>query len=121
MTTTLTPGQIVTDPETDDTQFGIRIAHVGEDGNLLALDHHDKRTTLAALNRHGRIFLGWFNLAEDHTATAADWLDLITPRWAVFTTPDPLKGQDPDCTWWATFHDTPVPDTQPVMHLRVHP
>lgn len=121
MATTRKPGDLVTEPETDDTQFGIAIAHVGEDGNLLALGHHDKRKTLAAFNRHGRTFLGWLNLAEDHSATADEWLGLITPRWAVFAVPDPLKGQDPDCTWWATFHDAPVEGAQPVMHLRVHP
>lgn len=117
MTSTLTPGEIVADPRMDDINYGIPVSAIGEDGALLALGHHSRRHTLAAFNRYGRQFPGWFNLAEDYSAKAQPWLDALDYRWATFTVPDPAKGEDPDCSWWVHWCTPDTPDARPVTLL----
>jgi hypothetical protein len=114
------PGELIGDPETEDTHYGISITHVGEDGNMLALGHHDPRKALAAFNKHARTFLDLPNLADDFSARAANWLDAIRPRWAVFTEPDPEQCEDPEWFWVAHFSDAAAPNAQPIMHLDAH-
>jgi hypothetical protein len=120
MTTERQPGALIADPEAEDTHYGIAVTHVGEDGDMLALGHHDTRKALAAFNRHSRTFIGLPNLADDFSARAEDWLDAIRPRWAVFTVPDPEQCQDSEWYWVANFSDEPIPNAQPIMHLSAH-
>jgi hypothetical protein len=120
MTTERQPGAIIATPETEDTHYGIPVAHVGEDGDLLALGHHDRRKTLAAFNKHARTFIGLPNVADDFSAHAEDWLNAIRLRWAVFAVPDPEMAEDPEWTWAARFSDGPIHNAQPIMYLDMH-
>jgi hypothetical protein len=79
--------------------YGIPVASVGEDGDMLALGHHDPRRALAAFNAHARR-LGLCNVADDHAMTAAEVLDDITQQWGYFRLPDPEQDDDPDALWY---------------------
>jgi hypothetical protein len=115
--TTRAPGSVIADPEMADTNYGIRMAPIGEDGDMIALGHHDPRKALAAFNRYARIICGLSNIADDSRALAQDWLKGIDQRWALFTVPDPEQGQDPDWTWYSTWCSPETPGALPVTIL----
>jgi hypothetical protein len=115
--TNRTPGSAITDPEMADTNYGIHMAPIGEDGDMLALGHHGKRKALAAFNRYARIICGWPNIADDFGALAKPWFDRIDERWALFATPDPEQGEDPDCAWYSTWCSPETPGALPVTVL----
>lgn len=115
--TTETPALI--QPEMEDTHYGIGVAHIGEDGDLVALGHHSDRRTLAAFNRHMRTFVGLDNLADDRSSKAADWPPAFQRKHAVFRAPDPANcWEDPDWHWVADWCDADTPNAQPVTLLR---
>jgi len=103
----------------EDTHYGITVCHIGEDGDMLALGHHSPRRALAAFNRHARVFVGVMNLEDSRGARIADWLGCIQERWAVFSSPDPSEGDDPDWLWavdYSVAADTP--GAVPIMLLQ---
>jgi hypothetical protein len=117
--TTPAPGSLITEPRMADTNYGIHMAPLGEDGDdILALGHHGKRKALAAFNRYARTVIGLPNIADDFQARAQDWFDAIEQRWAVFTVPDPEEGQDPDWAWYATWCGPETPGAVPVTLLH---
>jgi hypothetical protein len=66
--------------------FGIRVADIGDDGDLIALGHHDPKAALAAFNAHAKTFWGLVDLLDGGQHDKARWrrvLDSITRRWAV--------------------------------------
>lgn len=115
-----TAAEIITDPEMEATHYGIRVAYYGEDGAMLALGHLGDRRAIAAFNRHARVFLGFDNLADDHSSRASDWAELIEQRWATFRKPNPNSlYEDPSWVWvvdWATAEQA---GAQPVTVLAV--
>jgi hypothetical protein len=105
----------ITNPEMEDTHYGIPTTCIGEDGDMLALGHHAPRRALAAFNRHARVFLGLANLVDDRGAHAVDYLDGIHQEWAVFRQPNPDdQWEGPDWTWVADWSDPHHPDARPV-------
>lgn len=119
MSETVTAHTVIPDPEMEDTHYGITVAHIGDEGDLIALGHHDKRRALAAFNRHYRVFLGLVNLASDRSASAADFETCISEKRAVFRKPDPdSEWEDPDWHWVADWSDPNHPDARPVTLLR---
>jgi hypothetical protein len=120
MTETATQPELITDPEMEATHYGITVAHIGEDGDLIALGHHSDRRTLAAFNRHMRTFVGLANLADDRSATAAEWMSALQQKHAVFRAPNPTEDcwEDPDWTWVAEWCDADAPGAKPVTLLR---
>lgn len=115
--TALAPGTLVADPHMDDTNYGIPVSLIGEDGALVALGHHPRRRVIAAFNKHSREFQGVPNLADDFSAKAQEWLDRLDYRWATFNAPDPERGEDPDCSWWARWCTPDTPGARPVTLL----
>lgn len=114
-----TAGTRLVEPDMEDTHYGIKVAHIGDDGDMFALGHHSDRRILAAFNRHARTFLGLANLADDYSAKAADWTTALQRRHAVFRTPDPAnEWEDPDWTWVADWCDADTEHAQPVTLLR---
>lgn len=103
------------------THYGIPVSTYGEDGDMLALGHHPRRTALAAFNRHARLWIGWPNIADDYSARAQDWLNAVTDRWATFNVPDPERGEDTDCTWYVRWCTPDTPDARPVTWLPASP
>jgi hypothetical protein len=82
---------------------GILISYVGDDGNLVALGHHDLDTAHAAFVK----FDDW---------TGADIND-IEVTWAVLTDPTPSEGET--YPWWMQwFVDKDVPGAFPVMVIE---
>ncbi|MEU6979648.1 hypothetical protein [Streptomyces sp. NPDC046371] len=119
MTTAPEADSIITDPEMEGTYFGIAVACIGEDGDMLALGHHDPRRALAAFNRHARESFGYHNLADDPQASAADWLDATEQRWVIFRAPDPENTTYPQWIWHAESAREDAPHARPVTFLRV--
>jgi len=121
MTSNNTPQPtVITDPETEATHYGVRVAHVGEDGDMIALGHPGIRRAFAAFNRHARTVCHLANLADDSHATVGEWADAITERWAIFRAADPSNEfEDPDCDWYAGWVDEGTPGAQPVTVLDV--
>ncbi|MFE2563106.1 hypothetical protein [Streptomyces mirabilis] len=118
-TDSTTRPRLIADLAMEDTHYGIGVSHIGEDGDLIALGHHSPRRALAAFNRHMRTFVGLANLADDRSATAADWVPALQQKYAVFRTPDPEnEWEDPDWSWVADWCDADVPGARPVTLLR---
>jgi hypothetical protein len=119
MSTTTHP-EIIANPATEDTHYGIPVAHIGEDGDMLALGHPGTRRAFAAFNRHARVFCGLANLADDQNAVLADWADVITEKWVIFRKADPGNcWEDPDCEWYFDLATEDAPGAQPVTILVV--
>jgi hypothetical protein len=107
--TTLAP-LAVTAADMDAVYFGIPVSTVGEDGDLIALGHHQERRALAAFNRFARTQWGWANVVDDRHAEAEPILDEVRSGWALFLPPDPAEGDDPDSDWychWTATEATP--------------
>jgi hypothetical protein len=115
----LSKSEVISDPEMEDTHYGIRVSTVGEDGDMIALGHHSNLRTLAAFNRHMRVFLGLANLADDRSTTVADWLPALHRKHAVFRSSDPENEfEDPEWSWVVHWCDVDEPGAQPVTLLR---
>lgn len=82
MTTTTEPFTLTAD-DFEKTYYGVPVCSSGEDGDMLALGHHDARRVLAACNRYARKVIGFDNLADDRRALADEWLGSITEHWGV--------------------------------------
>lgn len=64
---------------------GIKVASVGEDGDMLAFGHHDPKATLSAMNAYAKR-LGFLDLLDDGKHDADAWkqaLERVKPCWAV--------------------------------------
>ncbi len=110
---------LIAEPEMEETHYGIKVSHIGEDGDLITLGHHSDRRTIAAFNRHMRVFLGLANLADDRSSTAADWVPALQRKHAVFRAPDPANDwEDPAWSWVAHWCDADTADASPVTLLR---
>lgn len=112
----MTTPEIVTHPEMEATHYGIQVAYIGEDGDMIALGHHDTRRALAAFNRHARVYCGLRNLADDRDACAADWAGQIEHRMAVIRKPD--FDEDPDWRWVADWSAPDAPGARPITWLE---
>jgi hypothetical protein len=116
---TTNQAEIIADPEMEATHYGIQVAHIGEDGDMLALGHHDTRRALAAFNRHARTFCDLINLADDRDACAEDWAGQIEHRMAVIRKPDVTNlYEDPAWRWVADWSDANAPGARPITVLE---
>ncbi|MFG3046297.1 hypothetical protein ACGFZR_15375 [Streptomyces sp. NPDC048241] len=115
MTTSTETAFTPTATDMEATHYGIPVCTYGEDGNMLALGHHDKRQAFAAFNRHARVFLGFANFADDRNAHLADWIDEIHKTWAVFH----RCAGDSDWTWEARPAAPDTPGAVPITVLDV--
>lgn len=76
----------VTAADMEATYDGIAVCCSGEDGDMLALGHHDPAVALAAFNRHAREYLGLANIVDDAAMPAdelADFANCIAPAWGI--------------------------------------
>jgi hypothetical protein len=44
--------------------YGVHVSHVGEDGEMIALGHHDTRRVIAAMNREARVHTFLTNMCD---------------------------------------------------------
>lgn len=65
--------------------YGVPVSDIGEDGNLIALGHHDTRQVLAAFNRHARTFWGLTDLYDGRLPMFPRHhaVEDVCERWAV--------------------------------------
>jgi hypothetical protein len=105
-------------PVPEDTHYGIPVCHIGEDGDMVALGHHEPCRALDAFNRHARVFCGLANVVDDRGTTADDMLALISPAWGQFRKPHG-DGEDPDCEWYVDPCNADAPNATPYMRLRL--
>lgn len=80
---TTTTDFTLTAADFEKTYYGVPVICSGEDGDLMALGHHGKLRVLAACNRYARKVMCLYNLVDDRTARASDFLGDITERWGV--------------------------------------
>lgn len=91
---------VIVTPEPEAVHYGIPVTSIGEDGDMLAIGHHDPRRALAAFNRHARVQWGLANVVDDRSASAAELLGDIAQGWGVFRKPWPgSEDEDPDWEW----------------------
>lgn len=100
----LTADDLLADPKRHgfETYYGVPVCSVGEDGDLLALGHHDPRRTIAAMNAYSRKAIGLRNLYDDHGGgTYSEAVDMLSARHAVRTGDDASPGSLPVMIWSA--------------------
>jgi len=97
-------------PAMEGVYHGIPVAAVGDMGDMLALGHHDKHAVLAAFEAHLRTL-------DPTLGLDPDCVDMVVRTRAVFSAPDPARGDDPGCLWIADWSDPDHPDAQPVTLL----
>jgi hypothetical protein len=118
MTLTATPIAL-TAADLEAVHYGIAVCCSGEDGDMIALGHHGKRKALAAFNRHCRVFLGLANIADDHSATAADYADDITELWGVPRQPNEEERDNEGWKWALDDAPADAPGAIPYTFLRL--
>lgn len=114
--------------------FGIKVSCFGEDGDLVALGHHDPRRALAAFNRYTKSLIGLPDLLDGTAMRSPEgWKAAaarVKPAWAYMIgncdaggEPDHDEGECPECEeiqqfgWYMTItHETNqgLPGTFPV-------
>ena len=105
---------LITHPEMDAVYFGVAVAYIGEDGDLIALGHSPPRRVLAAFHRHARLVEGEtdeLRAAWERPAVS------LTQSWARFRRPDPAMGEDRDARWWVDWCTSLTPEARPVTLL----
>lgn len=118
MTTPMT----LTPDDFEATYDGISVCCSGEDGDMIALGHHDPVKALAAFNRHAREFVKIENVLADDTVTPeelADLTDCITQRWGLAYA---ATEEEQDHLGWSWRLETATADTPgaiPYMFLNL--
>jgi hypothetical protein len=110
-------GSTFVTPVAEDTHYGIPVCHIGEDGDMIAFGHHEPRRTLAAFNRHARLFCRLFNIVDDRSVKASDMLARVTADWGQFRKPE--GAEDPDCEWYVDYCGPDAPNASPYMRIHV--
>lgn len=113
--------RVLTDPDMDATHYGIPVSFIDECAEILmALGHHSDRRTLAAFNRHARLYAQVANLADDRDATAEEWTSDLQRLWAIFRKPA-QEDQHPGTEWdWVGEWAEPnTPGAVPVTLLNL--
>lgn len=85
VTVTVTPFNL-TAADLEGEYDGIAVCVSSEDGDMIALGHHDAAAALAAFNRHAVEYLGLANVLDEDALPAeelADLVDCITHQWGV--------------------------------------
>jgi hypothetical protein len=107
------------------TCYGVPVCSMGEDGELLALGHHDRRRVIAALNRYARRELGWDDLLDGSSLTSipdgqieAVWCQR-SDACPYHQMPEPICGDCADVrggkTWCVTYEADETPGAFPAM------
>lgn len=92
-------------PWISDTHYGIRCAWLNEDGDLLALGHHEPMRVIAAMNRHARTTGRLRNLADEPAYTFHRAVRDLRATWAIVLGPC-LQPSFPDADaleWHAAY------------------
>lgn len=105
----------LTDVAMDGTYHGVPVASFGEDGNALALGHHDPRQAAAAFDAHARDHLGLCNVLDNPHIVTAEIISGIRHDWVVFRKADPER--EPEWEWCAKLTDRDNPHATPVTIL----
>lgn len=80
------------------TYYGVQVSWIGDEGDMIALGHHDPRTVIAALNRCARIEAGLSNLTDDRDATYQDMKQRLAADYFIQLVDNCLEcGGEPDC------------------------
>lgn len=119
--------QAIPDLRGFETHYGVPVSAIGDDGALIALGHHDERTTIAAFSRYSRSTFGFANLLDDRAGSYAEAQDGLAAYWAVLVTSCDEHGEkrDSGCwrcieldanDWWITYFEVQeTPGAFPVM------
>ncbi|WP_433893055.1 hypothetical protein [Streptomyces sp. CA-111067] len=94
------------------TYDDIAVCCSGEDGDMIALGHHDPTTALAAFNRHATEYLGLANIVDDATLPAAElasYAKHITQHWGTVRKATEAEQDNEGWSWCleSAIKDTP--------------
>lgn len=112
-----------------DEFYGVKVSSIGEDGDMIAFGHHDKRTALAVFNAYVRECLGFRNLHDYNGHHIHDPYERIFQTWAVVKTEcgeSDCEGTEcrkcaeiKSCDWWLeTNQSQETPGAFPVTEWR---
>lgn len=99
--------------------YGVKVCVLGEDGNLVALGHHEPKRALAAFARYSRVYLDRLETDPGERLT-----DRIIRMWAT----NQAQCDEGDCggrceictsDWWLTWGKTPTPGAFPITVFEV--
>lgn len=105
------------------THYGIPVAGIGEEGELVALGHHEPRRAFAAFNRFVRREWGWDLASETKTRSSRTLADRIRHEHFVVGNTCGDCDNQPDCVyctearrhdWWLRQANSTDRDTFPV-------
>ena len=77
-------------------EYGVPVLDFGEDGDMVAIGHHEPRRVIAAMNAHYR--------RQHHPDPTDRYSQGIRPRWAGDLYPNVDLARQK--RWWATYQDT---------------
>lgn len=112
--------------------YGVPVCAIGEDGDLVALGHHEPRRVIAAMNAYSRRLIGLGNLYDDEGATYVAAAVRLSARHTIllgvdaceYRADDAEQGKAHRCDmcstiesqgWWMRTSDEPVPGSFPTM------
>jgi hypothetical protein len=106
--------------------YGVRVAYVGDDGEMMALGHHEPRRVVAAFNREARVHSWLTNMCDDDRAWYRDVADDLRQEYGVLATACEGADQpdhDDDCgecyeirksDWYVRWGEADTPGAFPV-------
>ncbi|MGP4114674.1 hypothetical protein ACTWP5_27660 [Streptomyces sp. 4N509B] len=113
--------------ETEATYFGVRVSGT-EEGDLRVIGTHDLRRVIASLNCYTRVLCRenlrtWLGLCPSsdcidrwhRQARCCTTWEEPQLSWAVFRTPAPERGDDPDFDWYYDLVDAGTPGAIPIV------
>lgn len=89
MTTTETPDKWTGSTTLDDVKdtmrefYGVHVCCIGEDGNMVALGHHEPKRVIAALNRYSREEIGLLNICDSSWVSYTECAEFLEWKHAV--------------------------------------
>lgn len=112
--------------------YGVWVSCIGEEGDMVALGHHEPKRTLAALNRYSREECGLDSITDERWPTYRAVLGHLEWRHARLVhhcdgvNDDPEHDNDTcgrcreirDSAWWLDYSNPATPDSFPITLWR---
>ncbi|MDQ0376538.1 hypothetical protein [Amycolatopsis thermophila] len=115
--------------------YGVWVCFVGDDGDLVALGHHEPKRVLAAFNRYCRIELSMRNVADDRDVSYKEAAEILRWRHGRLITACESPDHDDEirmghschqCAllggggeWWLDWSNPEHPDAFPITMWQV--
>jgi hypothetical protein len=98
-----------------ETFYGVPVCYIGEDGDVVALGHHDQRRTIAAMNALARTQAGLRNLIDRRKASVKDITETLSQKWATVEVHNGIGDGPYGYDWYMEWATWDTPGAFPVM------